>query len=104
MQCLPLGILQLIYAQRVEKSDFMDSLSLITTWLMLGMKISKIGELPTLWRYQKKQRGKVDRLEAIRQASHGTSSERLTSEGCVPKQTRRNGLQTACIELDDMNN
>lgn len=42
----------------------MGMLSLITTWTMLGMKISKVPNLHGLWKYQKKQRKKCTRLEA----------------------------------------
>ena len=56
MQCLPLGILQLIYSQRTSSDgskEFgtMAALSLITTFLMLGMKIAGIVRLPTLLLY-----------------------------------------------------
>ena len=40
-------------------------LSLITTWLMLGTKLVKCTELPTMWKYQSKQKKKVRVLEAF---------------------------------------
>ena len=33
-ECLPLGILQIVYSQRVGKTGLMEMLSLVTTWAM----------------------------------------------------------------------
>merc|ERR1712216_1110833 len=41
LECLPLGILQLAYSQRAtSKLGMIDMLSLVTSWLMFGVKIS----------------------------------------------------------------
>ena len=39
------GILQIIYSLRVAEKDLWGTISLVTTWLMLGLKISKVQEL-----------------------------------------------------------
>ena len=45
-------ILQIMYTQKVEQApSLMEMLSLITTFAHLGMKISKMSDLPVLWTY-----------------------------------------------------
>ena len=41
-ECLPLGILQIVYSLRVGKLDVIGMLSLVTTWTMLGLKVAKV--------------------------------------------------------------
>ena len=38
------GVLQIIYSLRVAEKDLWGTISLVTTWLMLGLKISKVEE------------------------------------------------------------
>lgn len=63
-ECIPLGILQIIYTQRAKMPGVMGILSLVSTALMLGLKIAKVSTLPAQWKYRKKQRLKIARLEA----------------------------------------
>ena len=57
VQCLPLGILQVIFSQRASSSGtgqgfgMMAAVSLVTTWFLLGMKLKGVGQLPTLLLY-----------------------------------------------------
>jgi hypothetical protein len=72
-ECIPMGILQIGYLLRLAKHNSSDInliglLSLITTWMMLGMKVSKIPELHGLWKYQKKQKKKCASLAALNTA------------------------------------
>lgn len=85
LQCLPIGVLQCIYAQRAETSGMMETLSyvplwhhpricvpisafnisccrLATTFGMFGMKLAKVSDILTLRQYLHKQMIKVDRL------------------------------------------
>ena len=40
-ECLPMGFLQILYAQTVTKHDILATLSLVLTWFQLDMKLSK---------------------------------------------------------------
>merc|ERR1711871_874614 len=63
-ECLPLGILQVIYIHIVPNTGILETLSLITTFYLLGSKFGKISELPKVHKYHKKQRRKSSQLEA----------------------------------------
>ena len=41
----PLGIVQILYAQKVTKHDIMATLSLVTTFLMFGLKVLKSADI-----------------------------------------------------------
>ena len=56
---------------------------LVTTWLQFGMKIEKIGEIPSLWKYRTKQKQKVVALEAIL-AKQAPSHPMLLEKGTTP--------------------
>jgi len=75
-ECIPLGILQIMYSLRVAEKDAWGSISLVTTWLGLGLKVAKVPELQTLWKYKKKQKKKCAALAAPERA-------RATDEGTV---------------------
>merc|ERR1711918_50908 len=84
-ECLPLGILQIIYSLRVaklnsEKINLMGTLSLITTWFMFGSKVAKIPELHHLWEYREKQKKKCTSLAALKRATQ-------VDDGAVPLET-----------------
>ena len=57
-------MLQLVFALRIEELDVTLALSLITSWCMWGMKISKVPYLQKLWSYKRKQKNKVMLLTA----------------------------------------
>jgi hypothetical protein len=76
-ECVPLGILQIIYAQYKEQTSWIATISLITTWLMLGMKVSKVPDLYSLWEYKAKNKTKVQNLSALEKVAHPESAEVL---------------------------
>ena len=53
---------------------------MVTTWLQFGMKIAKVGEIPSLWKYRTKQKKKVAALEAVHQAKQEPTSPKLLGE------------------------
>jgi len=63
-ECLPLGVLQIMYSLQCSgQSDMMSQLSLVTTWLML------CSMLVTMWDYRKKQKKKVTLLLSLEKAA-----------------------------------
>ena len=46
LECVPMGVLQILYSQVVQENDLMTTLSLVTTW---GYKASPPPPAP--WRY-----------------------------------------------------
>ena len=102
MQCLPLGVLQTIYAVRMKSHGVMATLSyvqpqppsvfvhirphalcrLVTTWTMFGMKTEKVGQIPTLWKYRTKQKKKVAALE-LQSAAPGGLRHLMSQRGCA---------------------
>jgi len=58
--------------------------SLITTWCMLGHKISKVPELHGLWQYKKKQKAKVASLEALERAVSNSREPGIVAPQVLP--------------------
>jgi len=70
-ECLPLGILQVMYSLRVAKMDRLTAISLVTKWSLLGLKVAKVPELSVKWEYKKKQNKKCATLAAFECATDG---------------------------------
>jgi len=83
-ECLPLGILQIIFSLRCGVPDAMSQLSLVTTWLMLGMKLVKCTELTSMWKYRKKQRKKVALLTSLNTAARDGPDARVIEDTDTP--------------------
>lgn len=65
-ECLPLGILQIVYSNRIEeKLQTIDMLSTVTSWLMFGLKISAPTMLFEHIKYKRKQQHKIQHLELV---------------------------------------
>lgn len=63
---LPLGILQIVYSQRISsKLSTIGMLSLVTSWLMLGRRMSAPSLLVELVKYKRKERLKVGTLKLL---------------------------------------
>lgn len=88
-ECLPLGILQILYSQRIKsKLATIDILSLVTSWLMLGLKVSAPTVLYELVRYKNKQRGKIDQLKMdlqVERPGHHEASIEMAAEQVPPQ-------------------
>jgi len=83
-ECLPLGILQIIFSLRCGVPDAMSQLSLVTTWLMLGMKLVKCTQLTSMWKYRKKQRKKVALLTSLNTAARDGPDARVIEDTDTP--------------------
>jgi len=99
-ECLPLGILQIIFSLRCGVPDAVSQISLVTTWLMLGMKLVKCTELTSMWKYRKKQRKKVSLLTSLNAAAQDGPDARVIQDTAkTPGLTTRPRPES--VELSD---
>ena len=90
-ECLPMGILQIVYAQKIPNTELMATILLVTTWTCLGLKIAKVSEIKRLWMYKTKQIKKIQSLKA--QACTTGEDAAVLGDTKSPRQGRNKSLE-----------
>ena len=81
-ECIPLGVLQIVYMQRVDARELIQTISLVVSAAQLGAKVFKVVLLKDLLPYRSKQAKKVKKLEAL---VPNEAAQRGTQQQMLPK-------------------
>lgn len=98
-ECLPLGILQIILAQRMGATSIMQTFSLITSWCQAAIKFSKLILLKDYLPYRSKQTRKIKDLKRIVNGAPPSARAVVLQEDHAGDQTRIGRAKERGIEM-----